>query len=220
MRQTRGHVATDSSRALRSRHRQVATRGVLVSALAIAALTGSAACAGNADAGPSPTAADTSAPTEPTTTAMPEDEVEKPERPAAMDRDDAAGAAAAAEYFIELYPYVMATGDTSEFEAMSHEACGFCSASLRDTRRINQNNNEYIGGHTKASIIQEYEQDALTGIHPFDMRVTQDESKVVDANGKELSSLGETVSIIRVEVGRRSGQWFVAEVASADGGRP
>ncbi len=47
-----------------------------------------------------------------------------------MEREDAEGAAAAAEYFIELYPYVMATGDTEEFEAMSHRACGFCDDAL------------------------------------------------------------------------------------------
>ncbi|ARU53363.1 hypothetical protein CBR64_19945 [Cellulosimicrobium cellulans] len=56
----------------------------------------------------------------------------KPERPAAMDRDDGEGAAAAAEYFFALVPYVIATGDTAEWDAMSWEdSCEFC-ATIRD----------------------------------------------------------------------------------------
>ncbi|HEV6951953.1 MAG TPA: DUF6318 family protein, partial [Promicromonospora sp.] len=70
----------------------------------------------------------------------------KPTRPEAMDRDDAEGAAAAAVYFIELYPYVMATGDTAEFEAMSHRACGFCSGVLNDLARVQDNAQRYEGG--------------------------------------------------------------------------
>ncbi|MDR7383344.1 DUF6318 family protein [Promicromonospora iranensis] len=73
----------------------------------------------------------------------------KPERPDAMERDDAEGAAAAAEYFIELYPYVMATGDTEEFEAMSHRACGFCDDALEDIASFQANDQTYRGGEAK-----------------------------------------------------------------------
>ena len=57
-------------------------------------------------------------------------EVEKPTPPDAMRRDDVAGAEAAAQYFLQLYPYVYATGDLAEWKAMSHPECVFCEGSL------------------------------------------------------------------------------------------
>src|SRR5690554_3704314 len=63
-------------------------------------------------------------PTEVGTSGRPE--VEKPAPPDAMRRDDVAGAEAAAQYFLQLYPYVYATGDLSEWEAMSDPECVFC----------------------------------------------------------------------------------------------
>ena len=37
-----------------------------------------------------------------------------PEPPAELERTDEVGAAAAAEYFLELYPYVLQTGDVED----------------------------------------------------------------------------------------------------------
>lgn len=50
-----------------------------------------------------------------------------PERPAAMAEASADGAAAAAAYFLSLYPYIFATGDLAEWDAMSDAGCGFCA---------------------------------------------------------------------------------------------
>ena len=50
-----------------------------------------------------------------------------PQRPAEADQHDMAGAVAAAEYFITLYPYVYATGDLTDFRAMSAATCKFCN---------------------------------------------------------------------------------------------
>lgn len=46
------------------------------------------------------------------------------------------GAAAAAAYFLQLYPYAYATGDLVEWSAMSDAACGFCSNVRDDVTRI------------------------------------------------------------------------------------
>ena len=58
-------------------------------------------------------------------------DVDPPERPAAMDNADEAGAVAAAEYFLRLTVYASATGDTTELEAMSGEGCKFCDTMFR-----------------------------------------------------------------------------------------
>ncbi|MCL3791845.1 hypothetical protein H6X68_04415 [Actinomyces sp. 186855] len=50
-----------------------------------------------------------------------------PERPEGMDKLSPEGARAAAEYFLSLYPYVYATGDLSDWQAMSDAGCVFCN---------------------------------------------------------------------------------------------
>jgi len=130
-----------------------------------------------------------------------------------MKRDDAEGAAAAAEYFIELYPYVMATGDTEEFEAMSHRACGFCEQTLKDVDRIQNRGQTFQGGATEAMLLDQYLRDDLTGIYPLDFEVTQEASKTLDADGSVASSAKAQVSEHRVEVGRKSDRWLVVAIA-------
>jgi hypothetical protein len=63
-------------------------------------------------------------PTEPATTREPPD-IEAPTPPAEMQQDDINGAAAATYYFLSLYDYMQATGDTSQWDAMSAN-CEWC----------------------------------------------------------------------------------------------
>ncbi|MFD7309237.1 DUF6318 family protein [Promicromonospora sp. NPDC059942] len=137
----------------------------------------------------------------------------KPERPEAMKRKDAEGAAAAAEYFIELYPYVMATGDTEEFEAMSHRACGFCEQAIKDAERIQDQDRLFQGGTTEVKILDRFAQDDLTGIYPLDVEVHQALSETLAADGSVVSSAEAQVSAHRVEVGRKDGHWVVVAIA-------
>lgn len=137
----------------------------------------------------------------------------KPERPEAMKRDDAEGAAAAAEYFIELYPYVMATGDTREFEAMSHRACGFCDDALEQARQIEEGGWRYTGGGSTLSVTQTYERDDLTGIYPLDVEISQESSEISENDGTKLDSIESKVFDRRVEMGLRRGEWVVVTVA-------
>ena len=51
----------------------------------------------------------------------------KPERPAGMDEFTVEGAVATGEYVLALYLYVYATGDLSDWRAMSTPECGFCN---------------------------------------------------------------------------------------------
>lgn len=44
-----------------------------------------------------------------------------------MERDDIEGAKAAAQYFLELYPYVYSTGDLSAWLEIAHPDCEFCA---------------------------------------------------------------------------------------------
>lgn len=180
---------------------------IVTTGLALSACTSSPpdpeASASSADE-PTPVASASPSPTAPA----------KPERPEAMNRKDAEGAAAAAEYFIELYPYVMATGDIEEFESMSHRACGFCEDALEDIARFEAEEQTYAGGETSAEVLTSYARDDLTGIYPFDMLIEQEASEVADSKGAEVSSASRSSSEVRVEMGRRDGVWVVIEIAS------
>lgn len=67
-------------------------------------------------------------PTEPEPALTVPPETIPPERPAAMDTVDKAGAEAVATYFLSLYPYVYATGDLSVWTELSHPECVFCTS--------------------------------------------------------------------------------------------
>ena len=60
----------------------------------------------------------------------------KPERPAGMDELSPEGLRLAGEYFLALYPYVYATGDLSDWQAMSDPDCGFCNNVINDVTEV------------------------------------------------------------------------------------
>ncbi|TFH72170.1 DUF6318 family protein [Cellulomonas sp. HD19AZ1] len=85
---------------------------------------------------PSPSATPTSAPTQGMTA--------PPERPDAMATPNADGAAAAASYFISLFPYVHATGDFTEWDALSAPGCQFCSGVRSDVVEVRGRGNRTL----------------------------------------------------------------------------
>ncbi|MGW2092385.1 DUF6318 family protein [Promicromonospora sukumoe] len=179
---------------------------IATAGLALSACTGSPpdpAVSGSPSSDPTPAASASPSPETPA----------KPERPEAMKRKDAEGAAAAAEYFIELYPYVMSTGDTEEFEAMSHRACEYCQGTLENAAWLKGNDGTFEGGLTDAVLAQAYQRDELTGVFPFDLVTSQGEIWIRDQEGKTLDHVVETNFDTRVEVGLRNDEWVIVEVA-------
>jgi hypothetical protein len=134
-----------------------------------------------------------------------------------MKRKDAKGAAAAAEYFIELYPYVMATGDTEEFEAMSHRACDYCTGTLENADWLQETGGSFEGGLTDAVLAKTYQRDELTGITPFDFVTSQGEIWIRDEKRNQIDHVSTVEFEARVEVGRRDGAWVIVEVAPDPG---
>jgi hypothetical protein len=172
-----------------------------------------AGCSGSKDPAPAPPPVTADEGPSPSPTPTPTGPV-KPERPAAMDTDDAEGAAAAAEYYIELYPYVMTTGDTSEWEAMSHAECGSCSTLMGDATSMAARKDVLTGGEITATVDDPgyYVRDDQTGIYPFDVRVEQAAMTISDESGAELFSSGPSTDLRRVEMGRYQGSWIVVGI--------
>src|SRR5450756_160409 len=114
------------------------SRRALVGAAAVALAVGVVAgCSGgNAKPGPSATTASSTPTASPSPTASPTPDASvKPVRPAAMDQVNAAGAEAVAAYFLNLYPYVYASNDLTEWKALSHPECVFCKSVIDNVEK-------------------------------------------------------------------------------------
>ena len=117
----------------------------------ILALTG---CAAEAEEPvPSPTVS-TAEPTVPPTTEP--EPVPEPSttpgglvRPEAMEQGDDTGAIAAAEYFTLLGFEALRTSDTTEWETVSGESCGFCAGIVEDVRTSAEEGATFVGGESE-----------------------------------------------------------------------
>lgn len=99
-----------------------------VAGAAVVAALALTSCTGQAEDPPTTTPATSAAPSPsatPTDTPTP-DAATPPERPD-MSQVDAATAEAVAVYFMELYPYIFATGDLTDWDALSHPECIYCA---------------------------------------------------------------------------------------------
>jgi hypothetical protein len=150
----------------------------------------------------------------PTPTPTPEAPV-KPERPADMERTDEVGAAAAAVYFLELYPYVMATQDVAEWELASlKETCELCTAVLGHVAGYVSTGQRYVGGAVVAEVVKVYPLDTLYNGYPVDVRARQANSSVVSADGTVLEENTAEDSTLRVELIHDGQQWRLAGVSN------
>ena len=59
-----------------------------------------------------------------------------PERPVNMDEDSPEGAVATGSYFVQLYPYVYATGDLEQWRAMTRQDCLFCGSVITNVTSL------------------------------------------------------------------------------------
>lgn len=76
----------------------------------------------------------------------PADVILTPERPALVDEHSTDGARASAQYYLQLFPYMIATGDTSEWDSRSSWSCGFCSSALEIARDMHAAGRHGEGG--------------------------------------------------------------------------
>ncbi|UZN03033.1 DUF6318 family protein [Cellulomonas sp. S1-8] len=116
---------------------------VVVAAGLMTGCTADAAPVATASAEPSVTASES-----PTATPTPTPTVDvtvPPERPEAMGTASADGAAAAASYFISLFPYINATGDLTEWDALASPECDFCAGVRANVTDLHSRGHRNIG---------------------------------------------------------------------------
>lgn len=103
-----------------------------------------------------------------------------------MERTDEVGAAAAAEYFMRLYRYVLQTGDLSDWEAVSAQGCGFCDRVGEDVTRVYGAGGRYVGGELELGPAEALNQDPVTGGYAVGVPYSANVSA-------ELNAFGEVV---------------------------
>ncbi|WP_353709518.1 DUF6318 family protein [Cellulosimicrobium sp. ES-005] len=140
----------------------------------------------------------------------------RPERPAAMDRDDAEGAGAAATYFLTLYPYIMSTGDTSEWDAMTWaETCTFCTANSQTAAQLKADEQTYEGGSISAQVSKIWPYDDLAGAYPVDVSYGQEGATLRAADGAAIATYEPKSGVAEFGVARSGGSWVIVEVGGA-----
>ncbi len=165
---------------------------------------------------PGTTAEATSSPSPSPVESSPAPVVIAPERPAEMDDDGYQGAEAAAKYFLSLDDHMMKTGDTAEWEAMSHEECSTCTKRLEQARTIAENGDEFHGGEMTVEILHTYEQDEPTGIWPIDISVEVEPVTITNQEGDEVFSEDAVVAEQRIEVTHQRDRWVIVNVVGAE----
>lgn len=103
-------------------------------------------------------------------------------------RDDLAGAVYTAEFFLEQYAPMFHTGDTSVWEALSLDRCGYCSRHLENAIQVREQGWTAEGGEirpgylvTEAYLADE-DHEASVLVHAL-----LEESRLFDADGAQAS---------------------------------
>jgi len=105
-----------------------------------------------------------------------------------MSQPSADGAAAAAGYFMSLYAYVLATGDLTEWDAMSGAACDFCANTRTQVDALHGAGSRSLGGITVLAATAE----DLGSNSWYSARLTVriEASSDIDVNGKVVGTNG------------------------------
>ncbi|GIG29017.1 DUF6318 family protein [Cellulomonas marina] len=156
----------------------------------------------------SPTAEVSAAPTGAAPPAVPAPPTAPPADPSEQ------GAVDAAVYFTELYGYVAASRDLTEWRAMSDPECVFC-ASVMDTMLQDGTTTEGAQLVVESAELVGVNQDGLALVH---LEIEQQPWRTLDGEGREVdtgeSNVGSVDTVLHVVDGR----WIVLEYTPKDGG--
>lgn len=153
---------------------------------------------------PQPTPTPTATPVDPAAVA--------PERPAAMDTVDDAGAAATARYFLELVPYAEATGDTTALSSLTHPDCVFCTSTIDWVAEATAAGRHSTGGLPHFSAVNALEVDPGAW-WTVDLDLVQDPIEVLDQEGAVVDELRDALAYhMDIAVIRDGQSWLIRAV--------
>jgi hypothetical protein len=133
-----------------------------------------------------------------------------------MDVVDEAGATAAAEYFMRLYPYVYATGDVDEWALLSHPECLFCASVLAGVDEERASGLRSSGGMIESVAVSAIALEP--GTYNVELRIDQAASADHDSTDAVVDTTEAQTGVVTMIVLNGPGGWSVRAVEPQEDG--
>ncbi len=131
----------------------------------------------------------------------------EPTKPPEMARSDELGAVAAAEYFMALFNYVLATGDLTEWNQASDPDCRFCSNVRDDVGPVYASGGRYDGGVVALSDAKVIGFDETLRVHAVQLAFVGAPGAVVDSAGNTTDTVDAASGYLVLDVGYTNNGW-------------
>lgn len=133
----------------------------------------------------------------------------EPQRPEALQAPASEeNAVAVATYFLALFPYAVATGDLSAWDALSGDTCKYCASVRNIVGEIYGAGNHGLGGAYDIGAGLPYERDDGSFVVVVDL--TQYPSQTLDASGNVVEDYpGVATMRARVALSHPGDRWVV-----------
>jgi len=131
-----------------------------------------------------------------------------------MDQVNAAGAEAVAAYFLNLYPYVYATNDLTEWKALSHAECVFCKSVIDNVEK-----QVAAGTRTEARLVTTERIDTVpisSGLFSVRMVASQQAAVVRGNDGSTVKETGSSRFGLDVAVLSTGSGWIIRGIQVQD----
>lgn len=207
-------VAGEHRAAYLWRRRRRARPPALLAVLGVA--IGLVTACGSTPPEPRPTFAEHTPTSTPTPAPTPTQDV-APTRPAEMERTDEVGAAAAATYFMELYSYVLRTGDHTEWDGVGVADCVFCSGTREDVERIYGSGGRITGGEMTLGRPELLVFDAGVGVYALSVPYSFTSGSEQDASGDVVAAYEAAEGALVLEVIHSATGWLLVGGSQGEG---
>lgn len=134
-----------------------------------------------------------------------------------MNQDDVQGAIAAAQYFLELYPYAYNTGDLTEWREMSHPECIFCASVIENVEALHASGGYEVGGEFVFETVSARDPLPDNDYFAVDFEVVQQEIRELDKSGHLAKVTPEADFSIFTAVLRSEDDWMIRAVSTEEG---
>jgi len=188
---------------------RLGARRALVSLVVFGALAGCGDdSAVEVTATPVPTVSSATPEPSPTPTA-PATAVPLPVMPPEMANNDAAGAEAAVRYFVALADYALATGDVSQWAAVTDDDCVFCQSIEESAQEISSQGWARSGGGLDIESVDAIESTEIEGLYFVDVSVAEAAHDYVSPKGDVVESVGASSGMVSFGVQHEDGTWLL-----------
>lgn len=130
-----------------------------------------------------------------------------------MDRSDVEGAIAAAQYFLELYPYAYNTGDLTTWKAMSHPECVFCASVIENVETLHAAGGYEVGGEIIIESVTASDPVEGNEFFAVDVSAVQSAASEYGASGQVVREIPEAKYVIYMAAQFTGYDWLVRAVS-------